>query len=138
MRTVLLVLTLAALPVFVLSMALAMPRTALAGEPYCAIEETCTITSDNCVPAEGRVVLRVQPGAQVTKATIILNGENMGSGSVLGLHNVTAIMFTSDDGVENQLRIQESGRFNYLVSRPDPEAHKGKDQILYRGQCVEG
>ena len=119
-----------------------LPLPALAddttGEPYCAVEETCTVTSDNCQPAEGRIKLHLHAAENVTMATILLNDENMGTGSVLGLHNVTAIMFTTEDGVENQMRIQENGRFNYLVSRPDPDAHKGKDQILYRGQCVEG
>ncbi|MDU8926908.1 hypothetical protein RXV86_05890 [Alisedimentitalea sp. MJ-SS2] len=115
-----------------------LPLPALAAEPYCQVEETCTVTSDNCQPAEGRIMLHLHAAENVTKATILLDGERMGTGSVLGLHNVTAIMFTTEDGIENQMRIQENGRFNYLVSRPDAQAHKGKDQMLYRGQCVEG
>ncbi len=121
----------------ILTLAL-LPLPTLAAEPYCQIEETCTVTSDNCQPAEGRIMLHVEVQENVTKATILLDGETMGTGSVPGLHNVTAIMFTTEDGVENQLRLQENGRVSYLVSRLDPDPHKGKDQVLYRGHAWRG
>jgi len=43
-----------------------------------------------------------------------------------------------DGKTEHQLRLAADGVFNYLISVPDASAPKGKDQTLYRGQCVEG
>ena len=118
-----------------LGVALIWAGPALAAEPYCQIEQTCLDTPDNCAPAEGRVMLEV---LQDGKAQVRVNGEVMGAGAILSMSKVTMLIFTTGDGVQNQVRIQEDGAFTYLISKPDAAAFNGKDQILYRGQCVEG
>lgn len=118
-----------------LVIAAGVPGAAMAGDPYCAIEETCTVTSDNCVPADGRLVFEALQGG---KARVVLDDEVMGEAAILSMSSMTTLMFTTEAGVQNQVRIQQSGAFTYLVSKPDAAAFNGKDQVLYRGQCVEG
>ena len=103
-------------------------------EPKCLVEETCAGTSDNCEPAEGVVVITA---LDAYKATLQLNDGPVHESTYLSLNRVLALIFVVQ-GVEHQLRIQENGSFNYLISTPNPDAPKGKDQILYRGTCVEG
>lgn len=105
-----------------------------AGGPRCVVEETCTETSDNCQPAEG--ILRVT-ALDAYKATVQLDNGPVFESTYLGLNGVLALIFSPEPQHEHQLRIQDNGTFNYLVSTPNADAHNGKDQILYRGTCVE-
>lgn len=105
-----------------------------AAGPRCMVEETCTETSDNCQPATGVVKVTALDGY---KATVQLDDGPVYESTYLGLNGVLALIFSPEPQHEHQLRIQDDGVFNYLVSTPNAEAHNGKDQILYRGTCVE-
>lgn len=107
---------------------------ALAGAPFCQVEATCTETSDNCVAAEGRLQIDVLPSG---KASVLLNDHAPLESTILDMNGMIMLIF-HDGKDEHQLRIQPDGKFNYLISKPDPDAFNGKNQILYRGQCVEG
>jgi len=111
---------------------LALP--AVAGEPYCDVTETCQGTNDNCTPATGRLQIDVQPNG---KALVRFDDRAPLESAVLDMNGQIILIF-HNDAQEHQLRISDTGRFNYLISTPDPEAAKGMDQVLYRGQCVEG
>lgn len=118
-----------------LTLALALaPLPGLAGAPYCAVEEICKHTNDNCQPAEGRLVMRLLPSG---KAEVQLDDGPAHESTVLQMQGKTLLIFRVE-GEEHQLRLEADGKFNYLISIPDPDAPKGKDQTLYRGQCVEG
>lgn len=108
---------------------------ALAAEPYCLVEETCTETSDNCQPAEGRLEMRMQPGG---KALVVLDDREGLEATPLVMGKMIQMIFSGPDKTQHQLRIGPDGRFNYLINTPNPDAWKGKDQVLFRGQCVEG
>ncbi|WP_164726814.1 hypothetical protein [Shimia sediminis] len=40
--------------------------------------------------------------------------------------------------LQRQLRISPDGQFDDLIYTPNRDAHIGKDQVRYRGQCHEG
>lgn len=110
------------------------PQTALAGEPFCTVQETCHGTNDNCTPAAGLLTVVVQPSG---KAQVNLNDNPPLESTILNMNGMILLIFR--DGVDqHQLRIQSDGTFNYLISKPDRSAPKGKAQVLYRGQCQEG
>ncbi|MCA0873399.1 hypothetical protein LCL97_21415 [Seohaeicola saemankumensis] len=111
-----------------------LPGPAVAGEPYCDVTETCQGTSDNCAPSTGRLQIDVQPDG---KALVRFDDRAPLQSAVLDMNGQIILIF-HNGSQEHQLRISDSGRFNYLISTPDPEAAKGMDQVLYRGQCVEG
>ncbi len=118
----------------VMTILAATAAPALAGVPACPVTETCKGSNDNCRPAEGMLVLALQPDGKVE---VRLDDAPPRLSTVLQMSGQTILIF-GDDGEEHQLRLAEDGRFNYLISIPDPGAPKGKDQTLYRGQCVEG
>lgn len=107
---------------------------AMASEPYCDISETCLETRDNCAPATGTLKMQVQPSG---KALVTLKDSAPLESTILDLNGVIVLIF-HDQEDEHQLRISQDGKFNYLITKTDPTAHNGKDQVLYRGQCVEG
>jgi hypothetical protein len=107
---------------------------ALAADPTCPVAETCKHSNDNCQPAEGMLLLRLLPSGKVE---VRLNDNAPQEATVLQMTGQTIMLFGSD-GEEHQLRLAPDGKFNYLISIPDPSAPEGKDQTLYRGQCVEG
>ena len=107
---------------------------AKAAEPYCNVLETCTQTSDNCQPAEGMLKIDMQPSG---KALVMPNDRPPLESAILNMSGQIILLFT-DGTDEHELRINGDGKFNYLISIADPDAPKGKDQVLYRGQCVEG
>lgn len=107
---------------------------ATAGTPYCQIEEVCRGTNDNCAPEGGRVTIDVLPSG---KAQVTLRDRAPLESTILDMNGMIMLIF-HDDRIEHQLRINPEGSFHYLVSTPDPDAPKGKDQVMYRGQCVEG
>lgn len=110
----------------------ALPATA--AEPFCTVQETCAQTNDNCHPAEGRLTIDVLPSG---KASVVLNDAPPLESAILDMGGKIILIF-HDGPAEHQLRIEGDGQFNYLISTPDTEAPNGKDQVLYRGQCVEG
>lgn len=112
----------------------ALGTAANAGVPFCNVSELCTGSNDNCSPAEGRLQIDVQPTG---KALVRLNDDPPLESAVLDMNGQIILIF-HDGPKEHQLRISNTGTFNYLISSPDPQAAKGKDQVLYRGQCVEG
>lgn len=118
----------------VLALALLAAPPALAGGPTCPVTETCKQTNDNCQPAEGMLVLALQPDGKVE---VRLNDNPPLTSTVLQMNGQTILIFWNN-GEEHQLRLAADGKFNYLISIPDESAPKGKDQTLYRGQCVEG
>lgn len=107
---------------------------AQASEPYCVVEETCITTGDNCTPAEGRLDVR---RVSQYRAEMVLNDRPAVEGIILDHKAITTVLGDLD-GVHYQLRIQPDGTFNYLVETPNSEAWKGKDQVLFRGHCIEG
>jgi hypothetical protein len=107
---------------------------AVAAEPFCNVEETCTVHKDNCEPAKGRLTIKVQPSG---KGLIALDGNAPVEATILQMNGKTMLISTND-GEEHQLRISDDGGFNYLITTPDTEAETGRSQIMYRGQCVEG
>lgn len=107
---------------------------AFAAEPYCQIEETCTLHKDNCQSADGRLTIKIQPDG---KGRIQLDGRDPVDSTILQMNGKT-MLITTNDGEEHQLRISKDGAFNYLITTPDDTADKGKRQIMYRGTCVEG
>lgn len=110
------------------------PVAALAGTPYCQIEQACRGTSDNCTPEGGRVTIDVLPSG---KAAVTLRDRAPLESTILDMNGLI-MLICHDDRTEHQLRINPEGSFTYLISVPDPDAPKGKDQVMYRGQCVEG
>ena len=106
---------------------------AFAGGPTCPVTETCKHSNDNCQPAEGLLILALQPDGKVE---VQLNDNPPLLSTVLQMSGQTILIFGSG-GEEHQLRLAADGKFNYLISIPDEDAPKGKDQTLYRGQCVE-
>ena len=115
-------------------LAAAAGAPAVAGAPSCPVTETCKHSNDNCQPAEGMLVLALQDDGKVE---VRLNDNPPLLSTVLQMSGQTILIF-GPDGEEHQLRLASDGKFNYLISIPDKGAPKGKDQILYRGQCVEG
>lgn len=115
--------------------ALLLASPVIAAEPYCLVQESCIETSDNCQPAEGRLEMRVQDSG---KALVYLNDAEPLEATPLMMGQMVQMIFAGPDRSQHQLRIAPDGKFNYLIDTPNPEAHKGKDQILYRGQCQEG
>lgn len=109
-------------------------QPAFAAEPFCKVEETCTVHKDNCEPATGRLTIKVQPSG---KGVITLDGTAPVEATILQMNGKTMLIST-DDGEEHQLRISDDGSFNYLITTPDTDAQIGRSQIMYRGQCVEG
>ncbi len=112
----------------------ALPGLALAGAPSCPVSETCKGSNDNCQPAEGLLTLTLLPTG---KAQVQLNDASPHESTVLQLNGQTVLIF-GENGEEHQLRLDAEGKFNYLITIPDADAPKGRDQTLYRGQCVEG
>lgn len=107
---------------------------ATAGDPSCPIDEMCKYSNDNCHPAEGVVHLTLRPDG---KAEVQLNDEAPLVSTVLQMSGMTILLF--HDGQENhQLRIQADGKFNYLITAPDPNAPRGREVTMYRGTCIEG
>ncbi len=116
------------------ALAVATPPAAMAAEPYCNVQETCSQTSDNCQPAEGLLKVDVLPSG---KASVRLTDRPALESTILEMGGQIILLFT-DGTDEHELRIAGDGKFNYLISTADRDAPKGKDQVLYRGQCVEG
>lgn len=118
----------------VAGMMTALPFAAQAAEPYCLVEKTCVGSNDNCTPAEGKlVVTRVS----AYRATMQLDDRAPVEGIILDHKVVTTVIGDLDD-TKYQLRLSPDGVFNLLIETKNPEAWKGKDQILFRGRCVEG
>ncbi len=107
---------------------------ALADAPTCPVSEICRHANDNCQPAEGLLILALQPSGKVE---VRLNDNPPLTSTVLQMNGQTILLF-GEDGEEHQLRLAADGKFNYLITIPDADAPRGKDQTLYRGQCLEG
>ncbi len=107
---------------------------AMAGEPYRDVTGTCLEIGDTCTPATGILKMQVQPSG---KALVTLNDTAALESTVLDQNGVT-VLFFHDEADEHQVRISQDVTFDDPITKPDPAAHNGKDQVLYRGQCVEG
>ncbi len=117
-----------------LALALLAAGPAVAGAPTCPVREICKHSNDNCQPAEGMLILALQPSGKVE---VRLNDDPPLESTVLQMNGQTILLF-GRDREEHQLRLAADGTFNYLISIPDADAPRGKDQTLYRGQCLEG
>ena len=115
--------------------ALASASPLFAAEPYCLVQETCTETSDNCQPAEGRLEMKMHGTG---KAMVHLNDAAPLEATPLMMGEMVQMIFAGPDKSQHQMRIAPDGKFNYLINTPNLDAPKGKDQVLYRGQCHEG
>jgi hypothetical protein len=117
-----------------LALALLAAGPALAGGPSCPVSEICKHSNDNCQPAEGLLILALQPSGKVE---VRLNDNSPLTSTVLQMSGQTILLF-GEGGEEHQLRLAADGKFNYLITIPDADAPRGRDQTLYRGQCLEG
>ena len=117
-----------------LALALLWAAPGLAGAPTCPVSEICKYSNDNCQPAEGMLILALQPSGKVE---VRLNDNPPLTSTVLQMSGQTILLF-GEDGEEHQIRLAADGKFNYLITIPDAGAPRGRDQTLYRGQCLEG